>query len=379
MRVPVCGLAVACALAATAAPAAAPPPPPYHVSDTKVVGRNGKRFVPYGFVIDCAATAKPVASLCQGGTKTQPWRGGQMLRAAAHFWHADVVRIQVASEQLMTGDHTIDAKYLKLIERLVARATSLHLVTILSLQTEYFKGPALPTAAAVRFWRFVAERFKTNPHVMFDLYNEPRLVPGSKTAPNLTEARMWNLWQHGGTYRRVRYVGDNKLIKAIRNRHARNVIIAESNQFDRDVTRLSTHQLTDPDHNTIYRVEPNLNAKNKTKREWKAQFGRLAHRLPIFPEAFLPRFEECHKSARTLLPPLLGYLRRIQMGAIVWTLRPGITTRGPNLEAPTTFNLNPENVSTDPCLTGQAKHASPRTTWGEGADIRRFFSALSDA
>lgn len=376
MRVLVRGLVVACVLAVTAtatAAAAAAPPPPYHVRGNAVLGRNGKRFVPRGFVIDCAAPDQPVASLCRGQTATAPWTGGQMLTAAAHFWHADVVRIQVASEQLMPGQDTIDATYLKLIDRLVARATSLHLATILSLQTEYFKGPGLPTAPAVRFWRFVANRFKANPHVMFDLYNEPRLLPSA----TLTESRLWGLWQHGGTYDGVRYVGDNALIAAIRHERARNVIIAESNQFDQDLSRLPTHLLTDPDHKTIYGVEPNLNAHDKTKAQWKANFGDLAGRLPIFPEAFLPRFQECNTSAPTVLPRLLTYLRQIHMGAIVWTLRPGITTQGANLEDPTTFNPNPKNVASDPCLTGQGTHAVPTTTYGEGADIRRFFSALS--
>jgi Cellulase (glycosyl hydrolase family 5) len=374
VRVLVRWLVVVCALAATApAAVAAPPPSPYHVSGNKVLGRNGNRFVPYGFVIDCAAPAKPVASLCRGGTKTQPWTGARMLAAAARFWHADVVRIQVASDQLMPGQDTINRTYLKLIDRLVARATRLHLVTILSLQTEYFNGPALPTTAAVRFWRFVAHHFKTNPDVMFDLYNEPRLRPSA----TLSESELWALWQHGGTFDGVRYVGDNALIKTIRHQHSRNVIIAESNQFDRDLSQLPTHLLTDPGHNTIYGVEPNLNGKDKTKAEWKVNFGDLAGRLPIFPEAFLPRFAECNASAPKLLPRLLNYLRQIQMGAIVWTLQPGITTQGPHLGLPTTFS--PKNAPTDPCLIGQATHAAVDTTYGEGADIRRFFIALSGA
>lgn len=368
-----CGLA---ALAATllivlcSQPAGAQTaPPPYHVSGNKVLGKHDQQFVPQGFVLDCAAFDLPVNTLCRGETNQDPWPGGRMLTAAAHFWHADVIRLQVAGEQLMPATDTIDKTYLKLVDGLVAKATALHLVTILSLQTEYYNGPALPTASAVSFWSFMARHFKSNRYVMFDLYNEPRLLT-STTPPVLTEKRLWNIWQHGGKYDGTTYVGDQALINAIRATHARNVIIAESNDHDRDLSLLKSHLLSDPDGNVVYGVEPNLSAKHETRPEWAKYFGDLAHTLPIFPEALLPRFQECNRNAPTIFPKLLDYLGQIHMGAIVWTLLSGVTTVGTQLDNPTTFA--PSRAKTDPCLkkgTPVTKH----TTYGEGGDVLKFF------
>lgn len=365
--------AATAAIVALTAPAVASPvqpAPPYHVSGNKVLGKNGERFVPYGFVIDCASFDQSARTLCNGTTNQDPWRVDQMVSAAAGFWHSDVIRLQVAVEQLLPSSGAVDARYLRLIHRIVTQATALHLVTIITLQTEKFHGPPLPTTDAIRFWAVIAKHFKHNPRVMFDLYNEPRLLP-SKKPPILTEKQMWNIWQHGGSYNGTTYVGDQVLVKTIRKTGASNVIIAESNKFDRDLTLLESHLLTDPRGNLVYGVEPNLNAKHKTRAEWRAYFGALAHKLPIFPEALLPKFQECNRAAPTIFPKLLRYLGEIHMGAIVWTLLPGITTVGTNLQNPTTFA--PSRAATDPCLT-KGTPVTKHTTYGEGKDVLHFFS-----
>jgi hypothetical protein len=61
------------------------------------------------------------------------------------------------------------------------------------------------------------------------------------------------------------------------------------------------------------------------------------------------------------------------MGVIVWTLLPGVTTQGTDLEKPTSFEK--KLASTDPCLTREGKGATPETLYGEGADIHKFFTA----
>lgn len=349
------------------------PIPPYHVRGNEVLGKNNLQFVPRGFVIDCAAFDQPVASLCTGKSRQNPWPVDRMLTAAAGFWYANVVRVQVAPELLMPGQDTINTTYLKLIQSIVNKATSLHMVTILSDQTERFHGPALPVASDIAFWQYMAAQFKSNPRVMFDLYNEPRLRP-TTTTPALTENRMWQLWQDGGTYNGTKYVGDNAIIAAIRSTGANNVLVAESNQLDTDLSELPTHLLTDPERKTVYGVEPNLTPSDDTLAEWKTHFGDLAGTYPIFPEAFLPHFEECNQAAPTILPKELNYLGRIGMGVIVWTLRPGETTQGDDLEKPTSFN--PTLAGTDPCLT---KHTpvTKKTLYGEGADILRFFTVAA--
>ena len=342
--------------------------PPFKVKANKVVGTNGVQFVPYGFVIDCAAlTDVPVGDLCNGDSNQDPWNASAMLTAAASFWNADVIRFQVAQEYLFNPSGQVNANYLALIDSLVNQATSLHMASIVTLQEERFHAPPLPTATAIRFWSFMAKHFRANANVLFDLFNEPRL---STSAVGGSERKLWGVWRDGGTVGGVRYVGDQALVSTIRNAGAKNVIIAEGNDADRDLKLLAQHYLTG--RNIAYGVTPNLSSKQDTEAEWNAAYGRFTAAVPIFPEAFHPQYQECNPNAPTVLPQLLSYLRTIHMGLIVWTLLPGVTTVGTNLYAPTTFA--PSRRSTDPCLSGRRRHAVPTTTYGEGGDIQRYFA-----
>lgn len=350
---------------ATALPRATPP---YRVVGNEVIGANHVRLVPYGFVVDCMALkSPPVSALCTGNSGQDPWNATAMLNAARRYWHADVIRFQVADPYLFSGGG-INAGYLHLVDRLVDQATSLHMASIVTLQTERFNEPVFPTEMAVRFWKFMAKHFRSNPNVLFDLFNEPRLRESVAGGPD----NLWRIWRNGGTAAGVHYVGDQALVKAIRGEHAHNVIIAESNDFDRVLNLLPEYYLNGK--NIAYGVEPNLSPAHDTKPEWVHAFGRFTVNVPIFPEAFLPRFQECNATAPTILPQLFKYLNSIHMGLIVWTLLPGVTTVGTDLRNPTTFARS--RRSTDPCFHG-GKHAVPSTTYGEGAAIRKYYAANS--
>jgi hypothetical protein len=183
---------------------------------------------------------------------------------------------------------------------------------------------------------------------------------------------VWQVWRNGGTVDGVNYVGDQALVNTIRNAGAANVIIAEGNDYDQDLKLLPQYYLSGK--NIAYGVEPVLSATEDTQTEWNADYGRFTAAVPIFPESFRPWYTECSAQAPTVLPQLFHYLRTINMGLIVWTLLPGVTTVGTNLYNPTTFALS--RRSTDPCF-GHGRHAVPTTTYGEGADVQRYFAAHS--
>jgi hypothetical protein len=64
------------------------------------------------------------------------------------------------------------------IRRLVDYALRQHMTVILNAQTEISMGFAsnenLPTRATYACWRYLAQYYGHNPHVVFDLFNEPR-------------------------------------------------------------------------------------------------------------------------------------------------------------------------------------------------------------
>ena len=98
---------------------------------------------------------------------------------AAHSWGANAVRIQIVQDKLVgQAGRKLAPGYLADVRRLVGYALRQHLTVILNAQTELSTGfPAnenLPTAATYSFWRYLSRYYGHNPHVVFDLFNEPR-------------------------------------------------------------------------------------------------------------------------------------------------------------------------------------------------------------
>ncbi|MCW2693076.1 MAG: cellulose-binding family, partial [Mycobacterium sp.] len=111
---------------------------------------------------------------------------------AARAWGANLVRIPLAENPVIPGDCAYDPTYLTKVDTLVQAATSAGIVALLDLHTNAVTAcaapaqQAMPDPKAVPFWQTVAGRYKTNPLVAFDLYNEPH---------DITDT----VWRNGGT------------------------------------------------------------------------------------------------------------------------------------------------------------------------------------
>lgn len=368
----------------------------YRVVGNRFVAPDGRRFIPYGFVVYCLAMKKLT---CEHSTKRDPNTDLERIRVAATFWHADAIRIQVAPEHLFHRG-VVDPSYISLLDREVELANKLGMVAIVTDQTEQFRGPPLPTSSAVRFWKYMAAHYAFNPRVFFDLYNEPRLKPTSG------EHWMWKLWRNGGTATvkgvTDRFVGMQRLVNVIRRRDATNVIIAEGNQGDHDLSLVRHYLLSG--NNVAYGIEPDLTTADQTPAEWAKNWGNLSDRLPIAMEAFQdwPSTSVCNPQSPRLLPQLLDYLRQKHLGLIVWSLEGGQVIVGANLRRPTTF----QETAVYDCgsttassgvgghgrleIAGRHHHrrrARPRSVptgptpsnVGPGQDILRFFRGISES
>ena len=77
---------------------------------------------------------------------------------------------------------------------------------------------------SINFWEQVAARYKSNPLVAFDLYNEPNNIPDS-------------VWLNGGQASEGRTVfnaaGMQQMYDAIRGQGANNLVFASANNWDR--------------------------------------------------------------------------------------------------------------------------------------------------
>jgi hypothetical protein len=363
---------------------------PFQVVGNKVLAPNGSQFVPYGTVVECPAVATTnIANLCKGYVGTVD-SGTAIVAAAAQIWHSNVVRFQLAQENLFSGPGgSVNPVYVALVNGLVSEANSYGMVAIITLQEEEHGGYSAPTSTSTAFWSYMATDFAGNDNVFFDLFNEPYL-PLTAFGSTGTYAQVWNTWRNGGEALSVRakggsvvgttevqYVGMQSLVDTIRATGDNNIIVAESPGGDRNLSQLPTHYLTGS--NIAYGVEPNL-ANDKTQAEQYLRFGRYTTAVPIMPEAFLDNYGTswCDPTSPEDLPNLLSYLKGLHMGLIFWSLDPGDAVVGTNLDDPTSYPSGTTNSSSANCpYTGGGRVNSPTNTIGDGADILAYFTANS--
>jgi hypothetical protein len=362
----------------------------FEVVGNRIIAPSGAQFVPYGVVVQCASIeTSNVSSLCTGQDRSGN-TGSAVIDAAATDWHASVVRLQLAQENLFSGpDGSVNPTYVQLVDSLVNDANSLGMVAIITLQEEHEHGYVAPTASSVAFWSYMADHYKGNDDVFFDLYNEPAL-PAEAFGSGGSESDIWNAWRNGATAFVVRmgaptiigpavinYVGMQTLVNTIRTQGANNIIVAEGPDADKDLSELPTHYLTGS--NIAYGVEPNLHGDFTQKQQYQ-RFGQYAQTVPIMPESFLDTYgtESCDANSPTDLPKLLTYLKTLHMGLIYWALDPGVGIRGTNLDDPTSYPSGVSNVGSSDCpYMGGRPAISVNNTIGPGALIQAYFRANS--
>jgi hypothetical protein len=146
---------------------------------------------------------------------------------AAHAWGANFVRLPLAENPAVPGDCSYDPSYLSIVDRIVNDATSRGMVILLDLHSQaltpcgdYSQQQKMADPSSVTFWQIVADRYKNNPLVAFDLYNEPH---------DISDA----IWKNGGTVTSggVTYTapGMQKLYNTVRGTGADNLVFASGN------------------------------------------------------------------------------------------------------------------------------------------------------
>jgi hypothetical protein len=320
-----CAALALTACSSSSSPARAPTAPPgvssYTVRGNVILGPDGKPFVPYGITIFGLAASDWQSSLA--------WDKAQ-IEAIARYWHGNTVRIQVAPPDLFDSS-PYNGQYLAAVEETVATAQDYGLNVILSAQYERTTHLVMPDAVTARFWLLIAARYKRDPGVWFDLFNEPGLSP----AP-ADERRDWDIWQHGGHG----FVGMQTLVDVVRATGARNVVLAEGLEQARTLAGLPGHWLTGG--NVAYAVHPYfVGSYWSTPRAWQANWGDLTGTVPVVADEwgeFQSAGGYCVHKAPALVRYFLSYLSDRQVGLVAWSLLPGVLIRGNDLDDPTAFN-----------------------------------------
>ena len=212
--------------------------------------------------------------------QSDPWGGNYPTwtvigtGAGSNSWHANAVRLPMNEASWLgyscsggTSSPSISANYQATVKAAVADANAAGLYVILDLH-EAAPSPYCPTIEArlpdaehaIPFWSSVANTFKGNPAVIFELYNEP--VGPSQNTQSVAPASDWYMLLHGGyltgfsqntiagTNINITFetAGMQAMLNAVRGTGATNVVLAAGLEFNSTLNDWLSYTPNDPIH-----------------------------------------------------------------------------------------------------------------------------------
>lgn len=283
--------------APTAPPSTDPPgtgdgPPALHVSGNKLVDAAGRNRRLLG------VNRSGGEFMCVQGRGI--WDGpvdDAAVKAIAD-WRVNTVRIPL-NEECWLGLSNIDpayggANYVNAVKQLVARVEAHGMTPIVELHWTYgqYTGnsagcsdvhatcqkPMPDMQYSPSFWTSVANTFKNDTAVAFDLFNEP--YPDRAAS---TTAQAWQCWRDGGSCPGIGYqvAGMQDLVDSVRAAGARNVILAGGLAYSNDLGQWLTYKPDDPAGNlaAAYHVY-NFNSCADVGC-WNSTLAPVAARVPL--------------------------------------------------------------------------------------------------
>ncbi len=210
-------------------------PPPLHVDGNKVLTPEGKPVILQGVNVvslEFLLRGDHVLKSCQ---------------VAVDEWKSSIIRLPVKESYWFgrePGQTDGGASYRKLVEDAVTMVANRGAYVLLDLHR--FRAPK---AEHVEFWRDAATKYKDHPAVLFDLFNEPH-------------GTSWEVWRNGGfvaengapadedaflspeekakNARGFESVGMQKLIDAVRETGAKNIVVAGGLDWAYDLTGIAS-------------------------------------------------------------------------------------------------------------------------------------------
>jgi hypothetical protein len=283
-------------LGSSAGLAAASAPAP--VVDGNLIrdSRTGEEFVPHGVNWPSFEYA------CRQGWGYSNLGADPATAQAMREWNIDTVRIPLNQDCWLGNDGLpmlpfSSEGYRLAVEDFVIDLTEAGIVVILDLH--WSAPPAfaanglrpMPDSSSKTFWVSVAERFKANPAVMFDLFNEPhsRWNPGSAA---WDFALTWRGWAQGGqaatnhpdteypfTNPRFRTIGMSELVAAVRSTGASQPIILSGLDYAHDLSRWDEFA---PDDSQIIAGFHNYPGKRCNGEAcWQSEVAELSTKVPV--------------------------------------------------------------------------------------------------
>jgi len=283
------------------------------VSGNQLVTADGKRVWLQGVNV-------PELSWVANGENRVVWS----MHVAIDDWHANVVRLPVMDSFWFgkgrgeIASNNADA-YRQIVDDAIKFAGTRGAYVVLDLHRFL-----TPDQSCVDFWKDAAARYKNNPTVLFDVFNEPHDTN-------------WDVWQKGGPVEMkskggsttVQGVGMQALVDAVRGTGAKNIVVAGGLGYAYDLTGvLNGHALDDKGGNGIMYATHFYN----WHKGWSAHFMAVAAKYPVLigetgadvkKMNFIPANQQ--EDPSTWVPDLLGFIQKNHLNWTGWSFYTGAT------------------------------------------------------
>ena len=184
-------------------------------------------------------------------------------------WKANVVRLSVNQNFWLSGSAQYSAGYAPEIARVVAVVEQAGMDVI--LDNHRSGSPYMADADSVVFWREVASVYRDDPHMLFELFNEPNQIS-------------WDVWLNGGNAPSGPTVhGMQELYSTVRSTGANNLVVIGGLNWAYDLSGVPTHRVVG--NNIVYNTHP-YNYPGKQPSDWDSGFGALTETDPVIATEF---------------------------------------------------------------------------------------------
>jgi hypothetical protein len=200
--------------------------------------------------------------------------------AAMASWHSDAVRVPL-NEDCWLGINGVNptfsgATYRNAIENYVRLLNNAGMVAILDL---HWNAPGASLATGQQFmadadhsislWSSVATAFRTNPAVVFDLYNEPHDIS-------------WSCWRNGCTTSAGwQAAGMQQMLDAVRNAGATQPVMIAGLNWANDLSGWLANEPSDQLHQLVASAHLYNFTGCSTSTCWNQILGPLAASVPL--------------------------------------------------------------------------------------------------
>lgn len=301
--------------------------PQLRVVGSRLLGPDNKQVILHG--VDRSGTE--YACVSGLGIFSGPTDEASVM--AMKNWGVDAVRLPL-NEACWNAESYVNPKYSgrnyqSAIERYVRLLISNGMVVILDLHwtdgrytgkssgcssAEAICQKPMPDAAeSIPFWTSVANAFKDNKNVIFDLFNEP--FP-DRALPNPTAA--WRCWLYGGEYCspgiHYRVAGMQTLVSTVRSTGANNVIMLGGLNYSGNLTEWLRYEPNDPDRNLAVSWHSYKLTSCSSVECWNAQVLPVIDRVPVI----VGEIGE-HDCNSDYVRPLMSWLDRHKTSYLAWS------------------------------------------------------------